>query len=156
MKKYLFAVMLLATTMLAYAQQDTLPPPPEGGNRPQRERPEGAPPRGDRPQGSQMTVEERAKLMTESMKEELKLTEAQLAPVDSINLLYLKAQLVFFQAARDGDLTREQVQESTEKLAEEKEKSLTPILTKKQMKAYREWIQERNRDRDRNRRQAPR
>ncbi len=86
------------------------------------------------PQGRQrMTVEERAKQITEWMTTELNLTSAQIAPVDSINLLFAQAQRVLFQAA-EGD--RDKIRENMTVLAKEKETALAKVLTPEQLEAY--------------------
>ena len=93
-------------------------------------------------QGSQQqrsSVEERAKRTTEWMKTELKLKKDQEAYVDSINLVFAKAQQVVFQAA-EGD--REKMRESMAALEKEKELALGKILTADQLKTYKEKTQE--------------
>ena len=89
--------------------------------------------------GQRMTVEERAKRTTEWMKEELNLTTEQVAPVDSINLLFAKAQQIIFQSS-DGD--REKVRETMEALENEKVLSLSEILTEEQIELYKKKIKE--------------
>jgi hypothetical protein len=88
--------------------------------------------RGDR----QVTVEERAKMITEWMMQELNLTSEQIAPVDSINLLYTKAQQIIFQSAADGN--REKIREMMEALEKEKVVSLSTVLTDEQLALYKE------------------
>jgi hypothetical protein len=83
--------------------------------------------------GQRMTVEDRAKRTTDWMKTELKLTEQQIVPVDSINLLYAKTQQLLFQAA-EGD--RDKVRESMTGLEKEKENALSKVLTSSQLETY--------------------
>jgi hypothetical protein len=90
-------------------------------------------------QRQRMTVEERAKGVTEWMKNELKLTSEQIAPVDSVNLLFAKTQQLLFQSA-DGD--RAKIRESMEGLEKEKETALSKILTPEQLEAYKKKSQE--------------
>ena len=86
-----------------------------------------------------MTVEERAKSVTEWMKTELKLTTEQVAPVDSINLLFTKAQQLLFQSA-DGD--RSKIRESMDGLEKEKDAAFSKVLTPEQLEAYKKKNQE--------------
>lgn len=110
--------------------------------------------RGER---KRMTVEERAQRTTEWMKNTLDLTEAQIAPVDSINLLFVKAQHILFQTS-EGD--RAKIKDALEALEEQKIVALGKVLTPEQMKTYKEKSDEmrknfRNRDGKRGRRPAP-
>ena len=86
-----------------------------------------------------MTVEERAKATTEWMKTELKLTAGQVAPVDSVNLLFTKAQQMLFQSA-EGD--RSKLMEQMTALEKEKETALSKVLTSEQLEAYKKKNQE--------------
>ena len=86
-----------------------------------------------------MTVEERAKGITEWMKTELKLTPEQIVPVDSINLLFTKTQQLLFQSA-DGD--RSKLRETLEGLDKEKDAALSKVLTPEQLEAYKKRNQE--------------
>jgi hypothetical protein len=88
--------------------------------------------RGDR----RMTVEERAKAITEWMTQELALTPEQIVPVDSINLLFTKAQQIIFQSLADGD--REKIRETMLALEKEKEIMLAEILTEEQLVLYKQ------------------
>jgi hypothetical protein len=119
MKKIAFLtfLLLIITGSFAFAQR------PEGG-------------RG----GGQFSAEEIAKRNTDWMKTDLNLTETQIAPVDSINLLYAKAQLVLFQSA-NGD--REKIREAIRELGAKKEESLAPVLTKEQLELYKKKVTER-------------
>ena len=92
------------------------------------------------PQGRQrMSVEERAKQTTEWMTTELNLTQEQVAPVDSINLLFTKAQQVVIQAA-DGD--RDKMRENMTALDKEKETALSKVLTSEQLDTYKKKNEE--------------
>ena len=92
------------------------------------------------PQGGRnMTIEERAKRTTEWMKEELNLTEDQIAPVDSINLLFTKTQQLLFQAA-EGD--REKIRETMTALEKEKMTAFSEVLTEDQWETYKKKTEE--------------
>jgi hypothetical protein len=84
--------------------------------------------------GQRMSVEERAKTTTDWMIKELGLTPEQIAPIDSINLLFAKAQQIIFQSA-DGD--REKIRETMEALEKEKVTALAKVLTAEQLDLYR-------------------
>jgi hypothetical protein len=112
MKKCVFFTVFMLASALIFAQA------PRGGSR------------GDEPRFS---PEEMAKRTTERMVRELKLTPEQITPVDSINLLYTKAQQVLFQAA-NGD--REILREKFAALNQEKEKAFEKVLTKDQFERY--------------------
>ncbi len=89
--------------------------------------------------GQRMSVEDRAKRTTEWMKTELKLADQQVTPVDSINLLFAKAQQRLFQAA-EGD--RDKVREQMTALEKEKENALSKVLTPDQLETYKKKTQE--------------
>lgn len=89
-----------------------------------------------------------AKRTTEWMTAELNLTAEQTAPVDSINLLFAKAQQILFQSA-EGD--REKLRESMPALNQEKEKALSAVLTEEQLELYRKKVTEMARNRRRQR-----
>ncbi len=93
------------------------------------------------PQGSgqRLTVEERAKRTTEWMTSELNLTQEQIVAVDSINLLYTRAQQSYFQAV-DGD--RDKIREAMITLGKEKEEALSKVLTPSQLEDYKAKIRE--------------
>jgi len=93
------------------------------------------------PQGNsqRMTVEERAKKSTEWMASELNLTEEQFHAVDSINLLFTKAQQSYFQAV-EGD--RDKIREAMITLGKEKEEAFSKVLTPEQMENYKAKTQE--------------
>ena len=121
MKKIIFLAFLLFTTSFAFAQR----------------------PESDRGTGgrSPMSAEQIAQRNTDWMKKDLNLTEAQIAPVDSINLVYAKAQVVLFQSA-SGD--REKIREAMNALSTHKEEALSSVLTKDQMDVYKQRIQQMN------------
>jgi hypothetical protein len=83
--------------------------------------------------GQRITAEEMAQRQTEWMTTELKLTAEQKNPVDSINLLFARAQQILFQSA-DGD--REKIREAMTALNQEKEKALAAVLTNEQLEEY--------------------
>ena len=87
-----------------------------------------------------MTVEERAKATTEWMKTELKLTAEQIAPVDSVNLLFTKAQQMLFQSSTEGD--RSKLMDQMTALNNEKDVALSKVLTAEQLEAYKKKNQE--------------
>ena len=117
MKKiYLLAFVLFATS-LAFAQGGQ----GQGGRR-------------------QFSAEEIAKRTTNWMKSELNLSENQVAPVDSVNLLYAKAQMALMQSA-NGD--REKIREAMTDLAAKKTEALSAILTTEQMELYKKRMSER-------------
>jgi len=82
----------------------------------------------------QFNPEDMAKRQTEWMTKELSLTDAQVAPVDSINLVYAKKQAELFKP--DGD--REAMREKMTALNAEKEKAFAAVLTEEQLKKYKE------------------
>jgi LAS superfamily LD-carboxypeptidase LdcB len=111
MKKFLFvSVCLLAFSVVAFSQQ--------------RE---------------QRTPEENAKRMTERMTTELKLTQQQIAPVDSINLVFAKAQAKLFEKA-NGD--RASVRDDMQKLNALRLEAYEKVLTKEQMDAYKKMMED--------------
>jgi hypothetical protein len=100
------------------------------------------------PGRQRMTVEERAKKITEWMTKELNLTEDQIQPIDSINLLFTKAQQILFQSA-EGD--RDKIREAMGALEKEKEGALEKVLTEDQLDTYKEKTREMEQNRKRNR-----
>lgn len=120
MKKIVFLAFLLLTTALVFAQR------PEGG---------GGQGRG------QFSAEDIAKRNTEWMKKDLNLTEAQIAPVDSINLLYAKAQAALFQSGSNGD--REKIREAMKELEGKKEEAFSAVLSTEQLDLYKKKVSER-------------
>jgi len=90
--------------------------------------------------GSKLTVEEWAKRTTAWMEKELDLTQDQIAPIDSINLLFTKAQQAYIQSVDSGD--RDKIREAMTRLEQEKELSLSKILTPQQLETYKVKVQE--------------
>lgn len=80
-----------------------------------------------------MTVEDRAHVITEWMTQELQLTPNQVVAVDSINLLFTKAQQIILQSAEGN---REKIREMMMALEHEKETSLAKVLTENQLSLY--------------------
>jgi len=97
--------------------------------------------------GNQRTPEENAKRMTERMTTELKLTPEQVAPVDSINLVFAQAQAKLFEKA-NGDFSS--IREDMQKLSALRLEAYEKVLTKDQLDAYKEMM-ERMRNRGGNR-----
>jgi len=92
------------------------------------------------PQGGQrMTLEERAQKTTEWMTKELDLTKEQIELVNSVNLVFAKAQQAYIQAV-DGD--RDKIREAMLALGKEKEEALSKILTEEQLEKYKAKVQE--------------
>lgn len=127
-KSILFALFLLATA-LSFAQ------PPQDQERQ----------RGTQRQ-QRMTPEDIAKRNTEWMTKELNLTSEQIVPVDSINLLFAKAQQVIFQSAGED---RQKFRENLQALEKEKETSLSEVLTAEQLELYKKKREEMRRNRRR-------
>ena len=90
--------------------------------------------------GTRRTPEESAKQTTEQLKTELKLTAKQIAPVDSINLVYAKA-VAKLRENSTGDFAS--MREPMQKLEEQREKAFVKILTKEQLEGYKKWVAER-------------
>ena len=90
------------------------------------------------------TPEESAKRMTESMKTELNLSAAQVAPVDSINLVFAKAQAKLFEKA-NGDFAS--IREDMQKLNALRIEAYEKFLTDEQLQAYKKMMEERMRNR---------
>lgn len=88
----------------------------------------------DQQQRPRMTVEERAKKVTEWMVKDLDLKKDQVAAIDSINLVFTKAQQVLFQSSEGVD--REKLRDSMKALEQEKVKSLSQYLTPEQLAKY--------------------
>lgn len=102
-------------------------------------------------QHQRMTVDERVEMMTKWMTEELSLEENQVAPVDSINRLYIEAQQILFETAGED---RSGLRDAMQALEKEKEKSLKDVLTDEQLEKYKKAIEERRKqmqERSRNR-----
>jgi hypothetical protein len=92
---------------------------------------------------NQGTPEENAKRNTERMKTELNLTPEQVAPVDSINLVFAKAQAKLIEKA-NGDFAS--VREDMQKLNALRSEAYEKVLTKEQLASYKK-IQEARRAR---------
>ena len=122
MKRIYFLVIVLLATSFAFAQR------PQGGQ-------------GNRGQGGgrQFSAEEIAQRQTDWMKKDLNLTEDQVAPVDSINSVYAKAQVALRQSA-SGD--RQSMRTAMQELAAQKEEALSSVLTKDQMDLYKQRMQQ--------------
>ena len=95
------------------------------------------PPQG---RGNRVSVEEWAKRTTEWMEKELNLTPDQITPIDSINLLFAKAQQAYFQTVDRGD--RDKIREAMRTLEQEKITSFSEFLTPEQLELYKVKIQE--------------
>jgi LAS superfamily LD-carboxypeptidase LdcB len=89
--------------------------------------------------------EEMAKQMTERMKTELKLAEEQVVPVDSINLVFAKAQAKLRENA-NGDFAS--IREDMQKLYALRLEAYEKVLTKEQLEAYKKIMEERMRNRE--------
>jgi Spy/CpxP family protein refolding chaperone len=87
----------------------------------------------------QFNAEESAKRQTEWMKKELKLTETQIAPVDSINLLYAKKQQELFQ---NRDTDRDKRRQAFTELTTKKNEAFAKVLTKEQLETYKKKSEE--------------
>jgi len=119
MKKVFFAIIcVFAASMAVSAQQG------QGGNRP--------------------TPEESAKRMTEMMTKELNLTADQVTPVDSINLVFSKAQAKLRESA-NGDFSS--MRENMQKLNALRLEAYEKVLTKDQLDTYKKLMEERMRNR---------
>ena len=94
--------------------------------------------------GNQRTPEENAKRMTERMTTELKLTPEQVAPVDSINLVFAQAQAKLVEKA-NGNFAS--VREDMQKLNALRLEAYGKVLTQDQLDAYKKTIEERMRNR---------
>jgi len=92
----------------------------------------------------QRTPEEMAKRQTERMTTDLKLTPEQVAPVDSINLVFAKAQAKLIEKA-NGDFAS--VRDDMQKLNALRLEAFEKVLTKEQLDAYKQTMQERMRNR---------
>jgi len=93
---------------------------------------------------NQRTPEENAKRTTERMKTELNLTAEQVAPVDSINLVFAKAQAKLMEKA-NGDFAS--VRDDMQKLNALRVKAYEKVLTDEQIEAYKKMMAERMRNR---------
>jgi uncharacterized protein YpuA (DUF1002 family) len=93
---------------------------------------------------NQRTPEENAKRMTDRMKTELNLTPEQITPVDSINLVFAKAQAKLMEKA-NGDFAS--VRDDMRKLGALRIEAYEKVLTKDQIDAYKKMMEERMRNR---------
>ena len=91
------------------------------------------------------TPEEQAKRSTDMMKDSLKLTAKQIAPVDSINLIYAKASTKLRETmmSEGGNFDRAAFTEQSTKLEDARIKSLEKVLTKVQLDAYKKQVEAR-------------
>ena len=96
------------------------------------------------PGGQQRTPEEMAKRQTERMTTDLKLTPEQVTPVDSINLVFAKAQAKLFEKA-NGDFAS--VRDDMQKLNALRVEAFEKVLTKEQLDTYKQMQEERMRNR---------
>jgi len=95
-------------------------------------------------QGNQRSPEENAKRMTERMTTDLNLTPQQVAPVDSINLVFAKAQAALREKA-NGDFSS--MRDDMQKLNALRFQAFEKVLTDEQMQAYKKLMEERQRNR---------
>ena len=91
-------------------------------------------------QNQQRSPEESAKQTTEWMKTELNLTPEQVAPIDSINLVYALAQAKLFEGA-NGDFAS--VRDDMQKLNALRLEAYAEVLTADQLQAYNKAMEER-------------
>jgi len=94
--------------------------------------------------GNRRTPEENAKRMTERMTTELNLTPEQVAPVDSINLVFAKAQAKLVENA-NGDFAS--IRDDMRKLSALRVEAYEKVLTPEQIEAYKKMMAERMRNR---------
>jgi len=92
----------------------------------------------------QRSPEENAKRMTELMTTELNLTPEQVAPIDSINLVFAKAQAKLMEKA-NGDFAS--VREDMQKLNALRVAEYAKILTDEQLQSYQKMMEERRKNR---------
>jgi len=93
---------------------------------------------------NQRTPEENAKRTTERMTTELNLTPEQVAPVDSINLVFAKAQAKLIEKA-NGDFAS--VRDDMLKLNALRLEAYGKVLTTEQIEAYKKMLADRTRNR---------
>jgi len=94
--------------------------------------------------GGNRTPEESAKRMTDMMTTSLNLTPQQVAPVDSINLVFAKAQAALREKA-NGDFSS--IREDMQKLNALRLDAYSKVLTDEQLQAYKKMMEERQRNR---------
>jgi len=117
MKKILFGFVCLLVLSFTVSAQ-----PGQGGNRQQR------------------TPEESAKQYTETLKTQLNLTARQVAPVDSVNLVYAKESAKMRENA-SGDFAS--MREPMQKLEDQRVAAFAKILTDEQVQAYKKYLADR-------------
>lgn len=100
--------------------------------------------------GERPSPEDMAKRTTEWMIKELDLTPEQVNPIDSINLLFAKAQELIFQSIGE-ERDREEIRETLNALEQERIKSYSEFLSADQLELYKKKTEERMKER-RNRR----
>lgn len=110
MRKILFVFVCLFVSLSVFAQQ------------------------GNRGAGNRGTPEENARRTTEWMKTELNLTDRQVAPVDSINLVYARAQARLIESA-NGDFAS--IREAMQKINTDRIAAYEKVLTREQVETYR-------------------
>jgi len=113
MKKLLFAFVCLCVALTVSAQQ--------GG-------------------GNQRTPEENAKRTTERMKSDLNLTPEQVAPVDSVNLVFAQARAKLIEKA-NGD--RASIRDDMQKLNALQLEAYGKVLTADQLATYKKQMEDR-------------
>jgi len=91
-------------------------------------------------QRAQRTPEEMAKRQTERMTADLKLTPEQVAPIDSINLVFAQARTKAFEKA-NGDFAS--VREDMQKLNALQLEAFGKVLTDDQLATYKKQMAER-------------
>ena len=90
--------------------------------------------------------EERAQRMTEWMTRELQLTPEQVVPIDSINLVFAKAQAELFKRAKDNDDSTS-MREDMRKLQALRLEAYEKVLTDEQLETYKKLMEERMQNR---------
>jgi len=93
---------------------------------------------------NQRSPEESAKQLTERMTTELNLTSEQVVQIDSINLVFAKAQAKLIERA-NGDFAS--VWEDMRKLNALRTEAYEKVLTDEQMLAYQKMMEDRRRNR---------
>lgn len=88
--------------------------------------------------------EERAQRMTEWMTKELQLTPEQVVPIDSINLVFAKAQDELFKSKGD----RASMREDMRKLHALRLEAYEKVLTDEQLETYKKLMEERMQNRE--------
>lgn len=93
-----------------------------------------------RPEDEKLAPEKKAELMAAKMKEELKLTDAQVAKVKQIQTEHFrKAE----KERNEAKTTREMNKANRDKLMEETDTELKKVLTEEQFKKYKEMREKR-------------